>query len=128
VSALVSTIRLLSSKTVSEPSDVYNVTYFPNHEGQVQAVQFTHENLTAGVASTRALVPATNPLSTLDTVVSAFSLSHPFGRAVAYTAIYEGTNFATLDSSKLFRPDDTMICKCRASYTNYLAYCIHNSP
>ena len=70
------------------------------------AVQLTHQNLTAGVAATRALLPPSSALSPLDTIVSAFSLSTPYGRAVAYTALYEGTGFATVDSTKLIKPEN----------------------
>ena len=68
----------------------------------LQVVQFTQQNLTAGVAATRALLPVSFPLTPLDTIVSAFSLSTPYGRAIAYTAIYEGTSFATLNSARIF--------------------------
>ncbi len=68
----------------------------------MQGAQLTHENITAGVAAIRALLPASHPLSPLDTIVSAHSLSTAYGRAIAYTAVFEGTSFATLHSSKLF--------------------------
>jgi hypothetical protein len=67
-----------------------------------QAVQFTQQNLTAGVAATRSLLPVSSPLTPLDTIVSAFSLSTPYGRAIAYTAVYEGTSLATLNSTRIF--------------------------
>ena len=47
------------------------------------------------------MLPLSGAISPLDTIVSAHSLSTAYGRAVAYTAIYEGTNFATLKSSQL---------------------------
>ncbi|TCD65411.1 hypothetical protein EIP91_002710 [Steccherinum ochraceum] len=83
------------------PLDVFTVSFFPGPSGEVSAVSLTHENLTAGVASARALLPLSGAISPLDTLVSGHSLSTAFGRAVAYTAIFEGTNFATLKSSKL---------------------------
>lgn len=67
--------------------------------------------MTAGVAATRALLPLSYALSPLDTIVSAHSLSTAYGRAIAYTAIFEGTSLATLDSSKLFRPEERESCK-----------------
>jgi long-chain acyl-CoA synthetase len=69
-------------------------------------VQLTHQNFTAGVAATRSLVPVSNALSPLDTIVSAHSLSTPYGRTIAYTALFEGTNFATLQSTKLFHAEE----------------------
>ncbi|KAG6832418.1 hypothetical protein H0H87_001578 [Tephrocybe sp. NHM501043] len=87
-------------------SDVFTVSYFETTNGQVQGAQLTHENMTAGVAATRALFPLSHSLSALDTLVSAHSLSTAFGRAVAYTAIYEGTSFATLASSKIYHPNE----------------------
>ncbi|KAG6866098.1 hypothetical protein C0991_008850 [Blastosporella zonata] len=88
------------------PTDVFTVSYFETRKGHVQGVQLTHENMTAGVAATRALFPLSHSLSALDTIVSAHSLSTAFGRAIAYTAIFEGTSFATLTSSKIYHPDE----------------------
>ena len=69
-------------------------------------MQFSQQNLTAGVAATRALLPISSPLTPLDTVVSAFSLSTPYGRTIAYTAVYEGTSFATLNSARIFTANE----------------------
>jgi long-chain acyl-CoA synthetase len=71
----------------------------------MQAAHFTHQNITAGVTAIRALLPPASHLSALDTIISAHSLSTAFGRSVAYTALYEGTSFATLESSRLFQLD-----------------------
>jgi long-chain acyl-CoA synthetase len=90
-----------------DPSDVFTVSFFESEPGHVQGVQFTHENMTAGVAATRALLPLSHALSSLDTIVSAHPLSTPYGRAIAYTAIFEGTSFATLQSSKLYHVGDS---------------------
>ncbi|OBZ75164.1 Long-chain-fatty-acid--CoA ligase 5 [Grifola frondosa] len=84
-----------------DPQEVFTVSFFSTPSGELQGTQLTHENLTAGVAATRALLPLSTAMSSLDTIISAFSLSTPYGRAVAYTAIYEGTSFATLESSKI---------------------------
>ena len=65
-------------------------------------MELTQQNLTAGVAATRSLLPVSSPLTPLDTIASAFSLSTPYGRTIAYTAVYEGTSFATLDSARTF--------------------------
>ncbi|KAG6872812.1 hypothetical protein C0995_006411 [Termitomyces sp. Mi166 len=91
------------------PSDVFTVSHFETASGHVQGVHLTHENMTAGVAATRALFPLTHSLSPLDTLVSAHSLSFAFGRAIAYTAIFEGTSFATLASSKVYHPNEVTI-------------------
>ncbi|KAF9050711.1 hypothetical protein BDZ89DRAFT_1057149 [Hymenopellis radicata] len=91
---------------IPKPSDVFTVSFFTGANGQMQGAQLTHENITAGVAATRALLPASHPLSPLDTIVSAHSLSTAFGRAIAYTAVFEGTSFATLQSTKLFTFND----------------------
>lgn len=82
------------------------MSFFTSESGHIQGAQLTHENLTAGVAAVRALVPVSQSLSPLDTLVSAYPLGSAFGRAIAYTAIFEGCSFATVDSSKLFRFDD----------------------
>ncbi|KAG6891047.1 hypothetical protein C0992_010709 [Termitomyces sp. T32_za158] len=91
------------------PSDAFTVSHFETATGHVQAVQLTHENVTAGVAATRALFPLSHSLAPLDTLVSAHPLSTAFGRAVAYTAIFEGTSFATLASSKLYHPTEATV-------------------
>ncbi|KAI0050034.1 acetyl-CoA synthetase-like protein [Auriscalpium vulgare] len=92
----------------SSVNDVFTVSFFQDASGQPQAVQLTHENITAGVTAVRALLPLSNPLSGLDTIVSAHSLSTAFGRSVAYTAIYEGASFATCDSTRLFKADEAL--------------------
>ena len=68
----------------------------------MRAVRFTHENMTSGVAAIRALPPPALGLSSLDTIVSSHSLSMPYGRVIAYAALYENANFATLDSSRMY--------------------------
>ncbi|TBU47951.1 acetyl-CoA synthetase-like protein [Dichomitus squalens] len=90
---------------VPDPNDVYSVSFFATPSGDLEGVQLTHLNLTAGVAATRALLPPSSAMSPLDTIVSAFPLSTPYGRAVAYTALFEGTGFATVDSTKLIKPE-----------------------
>lgn len=85
-----------------EPDTVFTVSFFEDNTGKLQAAQLTHQNLTAGVTATRALLPLSNPMSPLDTIVSAHSLSTTFGRSIAYTALHEGTSFATLASTKQY--------------------------
>jgi long-chain acyl-CoA synthetase len=82
---------------------VFTVSFYRDANDQVRAAHLTHQNITAGVAAIRALLPPSAPLSALDTIISAHPLITAFGRTVAYTALYEGTSFATLESSKLFR-------------------------
>ncbi|KAJ7090065.1 hypothetical protein C8R43DRAFT_1050539 [Mycena crocata] len=91
---------------IPKPSDVFTVSFFASESGHIQGAQLTHENLTAGVAAVRALLPLSHAFSQLDTVVSAHSMGTAFGRAIAYTALFEGTSFATLESSKLFHADE----------------------
>ncbi|OCH95584.1 acetyl-CoA synthetase-like protein [Obba rivulosa] len=86
---------------VPDPGEVFTVAFSASPSGELQGAELTHENLTAGVAAARALLPLSSAISPLDTIASAFSLSTPYGRAIAYTAIYEGTSFATLDSAKV---------------------------
>lgn len=93
---------LQAHSSILEPQDVCTVLYSANKAGRLQATQFTHENMTAGVAAIRSLLPVSHALSPLDTLVSAFSLSSAYGRAIAYTAIYEGTSFATLASCQIY--------------------------
>ena len=99
--------RYLSRSPVltSGPDDVFTTSFYRDTNDEVQAAHFTHQNVTSGVTAIRALLPPATPLSALDTIVSAHSLSTAFGRSVAYTALYEGSSFATLESSKLFQLD-----------------------
>ncbi|KAI0080591.1 acetyl-CoA synthetase-like protein [Panus rudis PR-1116 ss-1] len=90
-----------------KPTDVFTVSFFANPDGQLRGTSLTHENITAGVTSTRALLPLSGAISPLDTIVSGHSMSTPFGRAVAYTAVSEGTNFATLKSTRLLNLDES---------------------
>lgn len=55
----------------------------------------------------KALFPSAISISTLDTVVSSHSLSTPYGRAVAYAALFEGASFATLPSTSIFHDGGT---------------------
>lgn len=91
---------------LSPPNDVnhvFTVAFSKTPSGTgFQAAQFTQQNLTAGVASTRSLLPVSSPPTPLDTIVSAFSLSTPYGRTIAYTAVYEGASLATLNSTRIF--------------------------
>jgi len=87
------------------PDDVFTMSFYRDTNNEVRAAHLTHQNITAGVTAVRALLPASASLSALDTITSAHSLSTAFGRAVAYTALYDGTSFATLKSSKLFQSD-----------------------
>jgi long-chain acyl-CoA synthetase len=75
---------------------------FSEESGENQTVLLTHQNFTAGIAAVRSLLPVSGAISPLDTIVSAHSLNTPYGRAIAYTALFEGTSFATLQSTKFF--------------------------
>lgn len=84
-----------------DPSTVFTVSFYVSPSGRLESTHLTHENITAGVAATRTLLPLSNAISPLDTIVSAHSMSTAFGRTVAYTALYEGTGFATMPSTAL---------------------------
>lgn len=60
------------------------------------------------MTAVRALFPSSITLSSLDIIVSGHSLSTPYGRAIAYAALYESTGFATVDSGKLYSPNITL--------------------
>ncbi|KAH9999009.1 hypothetical protein BJV77DRAFT_978457 [Russula vinacea] len=63
------------------PDDVFTVSFYRDANNEMQAAHFTHQNITAGVTAIRGLLPPA---------------SH---------SLYEGTSFATLESSKLFQLD-----------------------
>ncbi|KAI0086291.1 acetyl-CoA synthetase-like protein [Irpex rosettiformis] len=81
--------------------DVFTVSFYTASSGKLRGAELTHQNVTAGVAAIRALFPTSGALSSLDTIISSHSLSTPYGRAVAYTAIFEGASFATVASSNV---------------------------
>ncbi|KAI5123321.1 hypothetical protein M0805_009342 [Coniferiporia weirii] len=89
-----------------ESEDVFSVSCFPGPNNELKATQLTHQNLTAGVAATRALFPLSGAITPSDSLVSSHSLSTPFGRAIAYTALYEGAHFTTSDSTTVFANDN----------------------
>lgn len=92
----------------SDVDHVFTIAFSKTPSGaDFRAAEFTQQNLTAGVATTRSLLPVSSPLTPLDTIVSAFSLSTPYGRSIAYTAIYEGTGFATLNSTRMFTENES---------------------
>lgn len=97
---------------ISDPKQIFSVSFYASPSGELRGAQLTHENITAGVAAIRALLPPSGPISALDTIASAHSLSTAFGRTVAYTAVFEGANFATFSSSKIHGNDDG---KCASS-------------
>jgi long-chain acyl-CoA synthetase len=90
------------------PNATFSVSFFTSLDHKLECAHITHQNITAGVAAARTLLPLTSQLSPLDTLVSAHSLSTAYGRAVAYTAIYEGTSFATTDSTKIVHATETV--------------------
>ncbi|KIK08144.1 hypothetical protein K443DRAFT_672626 [Laccaria amethystina LaAM-08-1] len=93
----------------SNTSDVFSVSFYESEAGLLQGAQLTPENLTAGVAAVRALLPLSHAISPLDTLASSHSLSTAYGRAIAYTAIFEGTSFATLASSELYHREEESV-------------------
>lgn len=90
-----------------QPSDLLNISFSRGPSDELLATQFTHENLTAGVVAAHFLLPYQNALSATDSVVSAFALGTPFGRAVAYTALYQGASFTTLPSAHLIATSES---------------------
>ncbi|KAG1800858.1 uncharacterized protein HD556DRAFT_964734 [Suillus plorans] len=94
-------------KNAPQPGSAYTVSFFETPSGGVQCVQLSHENFTSGVTAIKALFPSTINISTLDTIVSSHSLSTPYGRAIAYAALFEGASFATLPSTGTFHDGDT---------------------
>ncbi|KAF8803563.1 hypothetical protein BYT27DRAFT_7195406 [Phlegmacium glaucopus] len=90
-----------------KPSDVFTISFYRTTSGHLQGAHFTHENMTAGVTAVRALLPLSHAFSPLDTIVSAHSMNTAYGRAIAYTAIYEGTSFASIPGSEIYHADES---------------------
>lgn len=93
-------------KNAPQAGSAYTVSFFETPSGEMRCVQLSHENFTSGVTAIKALFPAAINISTLDTIVSSHSLSTPYGRAIAYAALFEGASFATLPSTGVFRDGD----------------------
>jgi len=83
------------------PSDVVTISFYGVSNDTLLGVQLTHENIVAGVTATRALLPLSDGITPSDVVYSAHSLSTSIGRVISYTALYEGSSFATLESTQL---------------------------
>ncbi|KAI6165643.1 hypothetical protein EDD17DRAFT_1793649 [Pisolithus thermaeus] len=90
------------SQSLGNPDDLYMLAFFEAPSGRMQAVRFTHENMTFGVAAIRTLFPPSMALSGVDIIVSNHSLSTPYGLAIAYSALHENASFATIDSTRLY--------------------------
>ncbi|KAF8320094.1 acetyl-CoA synthetase-like protein [Clavulina sp. PMI_390] len=97
-------------KEVDEPTTVerkpdrhMTTSFYDEVDGVPVGVRLTHENLTAGPTSIRSFFTLTTPLAPSSTILSAFPLASAFGRAIAYTAVFEGCNFATLDSTSIVK-------------------------
>lgn len=52
------------------------------------------------------LFPLNGAITPSDRIVSSHSLVTPFGRTIAYTALYEGASFAIAGSNLLFEADE----------------------
>ncbi|KAF8633752.1 hypothetical protein AX17_004407 [Amanita inopinata Kibby_2008] len=100
-------------------SDVFTVLFRTKKSGELEGIQFTHENMTAGVAAVRALLPSSNNFSILDTVVSGHSLNTAYGRVIAYTALFEGTSFATLAKVDSHASDQSQLKMNLSVVTSY---------
>ncbi|KZT59819.1 acetyl-CoA synthetase-like protein [Calocera cornea HHB12733] len=84
--------------------DVISVTFYGNAaDGRPIGAEITHQNLTAGVTAVMNLFASGKSITATDTIISAFSLASPFGRAVAYAAVYNGAAFATVPSTALYK-------------------------
>lgn len=95
------TLQQKSLTVGPDPKQVFTVSFYLTPGRDLRGAQLTHENVTAGVTAIRAIFPTSGAMSPMDTVVSAHSLSTAFGRAVAYTALYEGSNFASTSSARI---------------------------
>ncbi|KAI6109863.1 hypothetical protein F5141DRAFT_1188772 [Pisolithus sp. B1] len=114
----------ITESVAAGPNDPYTLAFFEAPSGKMQAVRFTHENMTSGVAAIRALFPPSMALSGVDTIVSNHSLSTPYGRAIAYSALYENASFATIDSTRIYdttRVGDTNGVQLRNAQPHNLA-------
>jgi len=87
-----------------KPTDVITVGFHSVSGGVPQGTKLTHENVVAGVTATRVLPPLNDLLTPADMVYSAYSPSTALGRAILYSALYEGAHFSTTQSTILDPP------------------------
>jgi len=90
-----------------QPDRVFSTSFYDEVDGVPLGVRLTHQNLTAGPTAIRQFFTLTAPLGPNSTIYSAFPLASPFGRAIAYTALFEGCNFATLNSTSVVKESHT---------------------
>lgn len=86
-----------------DPSQLFTTAYHDRIRNTPVGVKISHQTLTAGPTAIRQFFTLSTPLSASSTVLSAFPLTSPFGRAVLYTAVMEGASFGTVESTSLFK-------------------------
>lgn len=87
-----------------KPSNTVTIGFYSVSNGVPQGTRLTHENVVAGVTATRVLPPLSDLLTPADSVFSAYSPSTPLGRAILYSALFEGAHFTTTQSTILDPP------------------------
>jgi len=95
----------LAASDLPTANDVFMISYYGDELGQPKAVQLTHQNMTAAVVSARGLFPVASSMSASDRILSSFSMNTPFGMAVAFHALFEGTSFSTKPNIGLFKTE-----------------------
>ncbi|KDQ12388.1 hypothetical protein BOTBODRAFT_176607 [Botryobasidium botryosum FD-172 SS1] len=88
---------------VPKPEDIVTTSYYDIKGETLIGVDLTHQNFTAGPTVIRHMLSIAAPFSPSSRILSAHSLSTPFGRALAYTALYEGSGIAALESTKIVK-------------------------
>ncbi|KAG9055638.1 hypothetical protein FS842_001619 [Serendipita sp. 407] len=90
-------------------SDISSAHFYSLESGKLRGVQFTHQNVVAGAYAILNAFPTSTPWGEGDMIISAHSLSTPYGRSILYAALYSGANFTTFASSILKETDLTSI-------------------
>lgn len=86
------------------PERVYTVSCSRTAVGQLSATQFTHANFVAATAAFMTLSPYSPVTCPIETILSSYSPSTPFGRSIVYAALLRVANFTTTDSANIFAP------------------------
>ncbi|KAG8831329.1 hypothetical protein FRC17_003282 [Serendipita sp. 399] len=91
-------VRELPVISPPSASDISSAHFYAVESGKLRGVQFTHQNIVAGATAILNAFPTSTPWTEQDTILSAHSLSTPYGRSILYAALYCGANFATFSS------------------------------
>ncbi|KAF8520218.1 hypothetical protein BU17DRAFT_47102 [Hysterangium stoloniferum] len=114
------------------PDDIFTVSFYDCVDGFMQngmKLFFNlSQNVTAGITAGRMFFPLTDPISSLDSLLSMFPMSTPFGRSIAYTALYQGANYTSFPTViQLDQKRKPFLADLRSESDRLLEFCMKSS-